>query len=206
MAMDRLSPTPATEPPLPESAGGSSLRTTAYAVLALLLAGGAWIRFNDQVATMAPALAAPAAGLMAATPSAARISSLLELSMVAPAAGEEATAELGLPASDSPAMAAALQRKRLRLVQLPLFDAGPADGVGTRTIQISTAGYTRVLSLSRTPQVVTLPIDRAGTIAFRVAGHATAGAVGIGALTATGPKQLPDLAPGQELDVGVIAQ
>ena len=75
---------------------------------------------------------------------------------------------------------------------------------------VSSGGYDRLIRLGRQPVVVTLPIDRVGTVSFRVpAGEAKAlpaAGLGIGALTQTGPLRLPDLGANQELDVGVIAQ
>lgn len=203
--MERLSPTPAAEPTIPEAAGASSFRKTVYVALALLLTSGAWVRFNDQIAGVAPVLAGPAAGIAAAPTQPGMIVSLLELSMLPQAPGPEALASLGLPPSASAAMGEALKRNRLRLVQMPLFDAGSA-GAG-HVVEVSSGGYSRLVTLSRQPVIVTLPIDRAGTVAFRIPASAAAtDTLAIGALTATGPVRLPDLSHGQELDVGVIAQ
>jgi hypothetical protein len=212
--MDRLSQTPSPEPIPPDASGGSVLRTTLYGLLALMLAGGAWVRFNDQIATVAPAVAAPvqatAQGLAqdASDRAAAGVQSLLELPLLARTAEPAAVAGLGLPTGQATQITAALRRDRLRLVQLPLFDAGaslPDGSDAGRAVLVSSGGFSRIVHLGRQPVVVTLPIDRAGTVAFKVAPN-TGGVIGIGALTADGPVTLPDLTHGQELDVGVIAQ
>ncbi len=211
--MDRLSPFQDAEPEIPGSGGTSAARTTLYATLALMLAAGGWVRFNDRIATVAPGLAAPAAGVAQeakGTPPAER---LMELGLVPRGAEQAAVAGLGLAASDAAAMQDALKRNRLRLVQMPLFDAGSSapDGTDTgRAVLVSSGGYSRLVRIGRQPVVVTLPIDRVGTVSFRVPAREVAAlpasGLGIGALTSTGPVQLPDLAEGQELEVEVVAQ
>jgi hypothetical protein len=132
-------------------------------------------------------------------------SGLLEIGLLPQAAAAAAVATMGLPQGDATSMAADLKRDRLRLVQLPLFDAGPAtpDGMLGRAVQVSSGGYSRLIHLTRQPIIVTLPIDHVGTVSFKVAG---ADPVGIGALTLSGPVELPVLATGQQLDIGVVAQ
>ena len=197
---------------LPGSAGGSAARTTVYALLAMMLAAGGWVRFNDQIATLAPGLAAPASGVAQA---AARppVHGLVELGLMPRAAEPAAVAGLGLPASDAAAMLGTLKRDRLRLVQMPLFDAGLSAPDGTdsgRAVLVSSGGYSRLVRIGRQPVMVTLPIDRVGTVTFQVpgreAGALPAGGLGIGAITATGPVRFPDLRQGEALEVGVIAQ
>ena len=205
--MDRLSPIIAAEPALPQSSGSSTLRNTAYTLLALAVAAGAWVRFNDRIASVAPTIAAPAAGIAQhqQTAAAGGVRGLMELPLLPQSATATAVAAMGLPKSEQSALAADVRRDRVRLVQLPLFDAGPAatDGTAGPAVQVSSGGYTRLVRLSRQPVVVTLPIDRVGTVSFQVAG---ADPVGIGALTVSGPLPLPQLMAGQELDIGVVAQ
>lgn len=210
--MDRLSPTPTAELIPPGASGGSTLRTTVYGLLALMLAGGAWVRFNDQIASVAPSVAAPAQAVAQDAASSAganhAVRRLVELELVSKAAEPAAVASLGLPSGQSDQLAAALKRDRLRLVRMPLFDAGAAlpDGSdGGRSVVVSTAGFSRLVRLGRQPVVVTLPINRAGTVTFQPA-PGVRDTIDIGALTASGPVSLPDLARGQALDVGVIAQ
>ena len=197
---------------LPGSAGRSAARTTLYALLAMMLAAGGWVRFNDQIATLAPGLAAPASGV---AQGAARlpVHGLVELGLLPRAAEPAAVAALGLPQSDAAAMLGALKRDRLRLVQMPLFDAGLSAPDGTdsgRAVLVSSGGYTRLVRIGRQPVMVTLPIDRVGTVTFQVpvreAGALPANGLGIGAITASGPVRFPDLGQGEALEVGVIAQ
>ncbi len=206
--MDRLTPTPTLEPSIPEAAGSGALRRTAYAGLALLLLAGGWIRFNDRIASLSPALAGPAGAVSQQAADAGGPKGLFELQMMPSAAAVAAVAAMGLPAGDATLLAADLKRDRIRLVQMPLFDAGlatGADALAGRAVEVSSGGYTRVVHLTREPVVVTLPIGRVGTVSFRTVGHA-ADALGIGALTLSGPVRLPDLSAGQQLDVGVVAQ
>ncbi len=210
--MDRLSSLRDTEPSLAGAGGASPGRMALYASLALMLAAGGWVRFNDRIAVLAPGLAAPAAGVAQATTK-QPVDLLMELRLLPRAAEPAAVAGLGLSAPDAAAIATALRRNRLRLVQTALFDAGLSAPDGTdagRTVLVSSGGYSRLVRIGRQPVVVTLPIDRAGTVSFRVpaqeAGALPPSGLGIGALTPTGPVRFPDLARDQELEVGVLAQ
>ncbi len=198
---------------LPGSTGGSAARTTLYAVLAMMLAAGGWVRFNEQIATVAPGLAAPASGVAQGAAAKPPVHGLVELGLMPRAAEPAAVAGLGLPASDAAAMLGALKHDRLRLVQMPLFDAGLSAPDGTdngRAVLVSSGGYTRLVRIGRQPVIVTLPIDRVGTVTFQVpareAGALPASGLGIGAITATGPVRFPDLGQGEALEIGVIAQ
>lgn len=201
------SPPPlAAEPKLPESAGGGSLRATAYTLLGLVLLAGAWVRFNPQIAALAPGLAAPVADIAARVAEPGRAQGLLEVTLVPQQSEAQALAAMGLPSGQEAVLARAVQRGRLRLVQLPLFDFNPpaSDAVDeVRRIEVSTAGYTRVVLVGRLPVSVTLPIGRMGTVALRNLGT---GPAALGAVTLTGPVRLPDLSAGAGLEVGVIAQ
>ena len=205
--MDRLSPIVASGEALPQSSGSSLLRNTAYTLLAVMLAAGGWVRFNDQIARVAPSIAAPAAGVAQTHRAAATggVLGLIELGLLPRSDSAQAVAAMGLPSKQEGALLADIRRDRLRLVRMPLFDAGPAatDGIAGASVMVSSGGYSRMVRLGRQPTLVTLPIDRVGTVAFRVAGGDP---VGIGALTISGPVSLPPLASGQELDVGVVAQ
>lgn len=203
--MPAPSPLPA-EPHLPESAGSGLLRGTLYTVLAAMLLAGVWIRFNPQIAAIAPGLAAPAADLAAQVADPGRARGLLEVELVPLSETAQAVAAMRLPSDQAAALAAAVRRGDVRLVRLPLFDfAPPADDAidMARVIEVSAAGYTRAVPLGRLPVAVTLPIAKMGTVALRNPGGGT---VAVGAVTLTGPVRLPDLPSAAVLDVGVIAQ
>jgi hypothetical protein len=203
--MERLLPTEAAEPAVPDAAGAKAVRVGAYLVLAVLLAGGAWVRFNREIASVAPTLAAPAASAAEDWAQAGREQGLVEVGLVPVSATAEAVAAMGLPAADAAALTEAVQRRRLRLVRLPLFDTTPTlpgEGNG-RDITVTAAGYSRLLHLTRLPVTVTLPIGPVGAVAFSNAGG---DAVGIGAITLSGPVRLPDLPAGAVMRVGVVSQ
>lgn len=204
--MQSLSPREAAEPSIPDAAGSGALRTTVYGVLLVLVLAGAWVRFNHQIAALAPALAAPVAGVANQLADQGRVKGLVEVGLLPLSATAEAVAQMGLPAGDAAALTEAVRRGRQRLVRLPLFDLSPTlpgdDGAG-RGIEVSSGGYTRFILLTRQPLTITLPISRIGAVSFR---NANAEMIDIGALTLTGPVRLPDLPAGQLMDVGVIAQ
>lgn len=206
--MDRLPiPQPA-EPDLPAAAGSAALNATVSALLAVMLVAGVWVRFNDRIAAISPGLAGPAAQVADELGQSGRVRGLLELGLLPAPAGPEAVAAMGLPTAEAATLAQAVQRGHLRLVRLPLFDAGAAGPEAGRSVQVSSGGYTRLVPLTRQPVIVTLPIGRVGTVSFRGAspGSISPGGITIGALTLSGPVQLPALAAGQTLDVGVVAQ
>jgi hypothetical protein len=198
-------PTNATEEALPHQGGHSTIRSTLYMLLALMLVAGAWVRFNGQIASVMPALAGPAEQIADQMGFSNRPRALLELDMLPQPAPKEEVAALGLGASETALLSEALLRRRLRLIHLPLVDVGPlpvADGAG-HSVEVSAGGYTRLVHLTRQPITLTLPIAAASTVTFR----ATDGdAVSIVALTLAGPIRLPDLPAGQSLSVGVVPQ
>lgn len=185
------------------SASAAAMRGCVYGALAILLTGCVWLRFNDQIASLLPALAAPAA-LTNQTAADLGTRALVELPLLAPQAAFEAAAQMNLSGGDAGLLAQALQRGQLRLVRLPLVDAGaaPSDGAG-RAVTVSAGGYTTLVRLGRQPVIVAVPIGPVGEIAFTTPDQ---GGVGIGALTLSGLVRLPDIRPGQVIDVGVIAQ
>ncbi len=202
--MDRPPAPHAAEPALPASAGSAALRVTVSVLLAVMLLAGAWVRFNGRIAAISPGLAGPAAQVADELGESGRVRGLLELGLLPAPSGPDAVAAMGLSTEEAASLTQAIQRGRLRLVRLPLFDAGAvADPGPGRSVQVSSGGYTRLVPLARQPVVVTLPIARVGTVSFRDAGP---GSATVGALTLTGPVQLPALSPGQTLDVGVVAQ
>ncbi len=181
--------------------GLAALRGLTYALLACAILGGAWVRFGADIAAVLPGLAPPGApGSEAAGPATA---GLVELALVPAAQNEAAVAEMGLPAADAGLLNAALRRGDLRLVRMPLMDAGLSTGDAGHTVQLSAGGYTTFVHLGRAPVAVPLPIGPVGEVAFKT--WNTDG-VRIGTIGLTGPVRLPALAPGQELDVGVIAE
>jgi len=161
------------------------------------------VRFHDRIEAAVPALGG--GGTSQEAP-ASPVHGVVELGMVAEAQSRAAVAQMGLPDGQAHALAEDVQRKRVRLVQVPLFDAAGSEadtGSGhARLIQVSSGGYSRTVALSTKPVVVTLPINGVGTIAFRTLG----GSAQIGMITLPGPVPLPTLPAGQELDVGVVAQ
>lgn len=196
--MDRASPALA-EPSLPQSGEARALRRLGLAALVLLVATGAWVRFSDRIANWAPQLAAPGS----ASPQSDRVQGLLELGL-APAASESAAIQaLQLPAGDAAALQAAVERRRLRLVRLPLYER---DGGSGGTVQVEAAGLTQLVQLSAAPVTVAIPVAHAGTLTLRLLGPAPAGGLGIGAITLTGPVSLPTLAAGDLLKIGIVAQ
>lgn len=197
--MNRSMPEPL-EASLPQSGQSSGLRTSCYAVLALLVATGAWIRFSDRIAAVVPSLAAP--GSTAPQPD--QVRGLVELGLIPVAATNAAVQAMALPATDEAALRLAISRRQMRLVQMPLFER---DGGSGAIVQVNANGLTRIVHLTAEPTVVTVPMAQVGTVSFRlIGGSSPPGGVGIGAITLVGPVALPSLAAGDLLEVGIVAQ
>lgn len=200
--MERLLPSPAAEATPPPQAG-SGLRTTAYLLVALMLAGAAWVRFNAQIVQVVPALAGPAADIANRLADESRIKGLIELAMVPAATVAEALPAMALPPPQQRQLGEAIARRRLKLVRMPLVDLSATAADAGRAVRVSAGGYTRIVQLGRQPVVVTLPIGPAGSVSFETE---SADGVSIGAISLSGLIRLPDLAAGQGMDVGIIAQ
>ena len=215
-AMDRAPPTLAEPVPEP-SAGGAAGRRVVAVMLALLVALGGWLRFSDRIAGWIPSLA-PLAASGGGAAGNGQVSALLELGLIPASAGLPAVRAMNLPRNDELALAQAVERRRLRLVQVPLFER---DGGTGAVVQVDANGLTRIVRLATQPVVLTVPMAQVGSLRFRLLDAApgaslgdspgaspgnSPGGVGIGAITLTGPAALPTLRMGQELDVGVIAQ
>jgi hypothetical protein len=201
--MERLPPVEAREPVVPQAAGSGALRSTAYTLLAVILAAGLWLRFNNEIAAVAPSLAAPpalAGGQMSAP---ASPQGLIELGLLPASQSSAAVAEMGLPPSDAATLMQALQRGRLRLAHMPLLDGSLAPPGASHVMQVSAGGYTRQVVLTRDPTVVTMPIGPVATVTFRTMDPNGVDAV---ALTLAGPMRLPPLHANQVLALGVVAQ
>ncbi len=190
------------EPIVRGGAGGVAARGVVYAALVAAVLAGGWLRFNTQIAGVVPALGR--AGAAAAD----QPRGLMELGLVPDGEADALVAGMGLSAGDAALLRAGLRDRQVRLLRLPLVDeTPPADGVGAlaagHDIRVSTAGYTRVIRLTRTPVALALPITAGGEVSFSTP---DTGGVAIGALGLSGPVRLPDMAPGDVFSVGVVAQ
>nr|WP_321985592.1 hypothetical protein [uncultured Lichenicoccus sp.] len=188
---------------MPEEASGGGQRFL-YGLLALLVAAGLTLRFETQIATLVPALglgsaAADRSGPDPNGPNA--IHGLLEAQGLPVAGIQAAVLALGLPPAQQDALTQLAQRRRLRLVRLPLFDVGAGS-----MVRVTAGGLSQTVALGRVPVLVTLPIDRAGIVSLQPVGASAATDVHVGAVTMTGPVVLEPMAPGQGLNIGVVVQ
>ncbi len=130
---------------------------------------------------------------------------LIELGLLPPSENDAALQGMRLPTEDRALLADSLARGRLRLVGLSLVDASQPDGSGggpAHLVQLEAAGYSVTVQLSRTPIAVALPVGPVGQVTFKAAGQT----VRIGVLGLFGPLTLPDLAAGEALTAGIVAQ
>jgi hypothetical protein len=204
--MQSMRPSEAMEPAVQEGGSGSALRSVVYALLAVMCLAGAWVRFNSQIAAWVPVLGeGPAAAVANGLPGDGQARGLLEAGLVPLSVTPAAIAGMGLNSADAALLTQAVGRRRLRLIRLPVLDITPvlqAEQAG-HSVEVSAAGYTRIVHLGRQPTALTLPIGVAGTVTFR---NVSGDDVAIGALTLSGLAELRGLAPGQQIRLGVVAQ
>jgi hypothetical protein len=205
--MERLLPEETAAPFVRGSSSATFLRTSTYLVLALAVSGGAWLRFNPQIAAFLPSLAAPS-GLVSGD--AAVPAGLVDLAILPSSEAQAAVAGMGLEGGDAALMLQALREGRIRLVRTALVDASSPDDATatqsappTRAVIVSSGGYTTTVQLTHSPVPVTLPVTPAGELLFRTTAPDT---LGIGMFTLSGPVRLPDLPPGGVLSFSVIPQ
>ncbi len=107
-----MRPTEAMEPAIPQAGGGSAMRTALYAVLAAMLLAGVWVRFNNQIAAVAPGLAAgPAAAVADRLPGSVQMRGLIETDLVPLSETQAAVAAMGLGSADAALLTQAVERR-----------------------------------------------------------------------------------------------
>ncbi|WP_025860665.1 hypothetical protein [Acetobacter papayae] len=128
--------------------------------------------------------------------------SAMPLRMIAPEQAAQALAASGYSAKEQADILAAVKRRDLRLLAMPIYDAAGTGG----TVSVLCGPWQRTVPLSATPTTVILPIAMAGSV--DIVGLSSQGVTGInsGIITAFGPQVLPPLSNGQHLHVSVIAQ
>ncbi len=188
---------------MPAQAAGGGQRFL-YGLLALVVAAGLTLRYEPTIAALVPALGLGSAAGARSGPDPNgpdTIHGLVEAPALPMAGIQAAVQAIGLPAVQQDALVQAAQRRRLRLVRLPLFDVGAGS-----TVQVSAGGLTQTVALGHVPVLVTLPIDRAGIVSLQPVGASADADVHMGAVTMTGPLELQPVAPGQVLRIGVVVQ
>ena len=201
--MDRMLPAQTAEPMVRGSGGAAAFRGTLYALMCAVLLSGAWLRFNQQIAAVVPGLRAPDMAQQGASPG--EMKALVEMAMLAPGEAASAVPGMGLSNADANRMLQAMRDGRLRLIAFPMVDVSTADdgGDGGHRVLVSSAGYSRVVQLTREPVVVTLPVAEASSVAFAPSGQAGAEICTRGL---SGPLCLRPLNKGDVVDLGIIPQ
>ena len=184
-------PTPTPQPSLQPRNGRAALLGVAFCVMV-----ASWAGFR----AMAPAGQSDAPKDDAAQDM--QTGSALPLRMIAPEQAAQALAASGYSLKEQADILAAVKRRDLRLLAMPIYDAAGTGG----TVSLLCGPWHRTVALAATPTTVILPIAMAGSV--DIVGLSSQGAAGInsGVITAFGPQVLPPLVTGQHLHVSVIAQ
>ncbi|MCQ9154420.1 hypothetical protein JZX93_02380 [Acidomonas methanolica] len=132
-----------------------------------------------------------------------------QFSMIAPENAPAALRHSGLTPDQQRTILAAVKRREVRLVNMPLADA---TGLTGKTVVVSSAGIAQTVVLGPAPKSVLLPIRDIGEVLITPVGppgatHTIADGVQMVALTALGPQLLPTLpSTDQQLVLDVIVQ
>lgn len=179
--------------PNPQPAAQHGNRLTVLLGVAFCLMAAAWAGFH----AMPP-------GQQADTEqnAAPQSYSSIPLHLIAPEQAAKALASSGYSAQEQADILAAVKRRDLRLLAMPLYDAAGTGG----TVNVICGPWQRTVPLTATPTTVILPIAKAGSV--DIVGLSSQGVTGInsGVITSFGPQVLPPLSNGQHLHALVHAQ
>lgn len=174
----------------------AALLTTGY-LAAHNFSGKTPVSSSEMSAVQAPTQETPPA-----TPAAVHAAS--QFAMIAPEKAAAALKHSSLTPSQQSTILAAVKRRDVRLVAMPLADATGQTG---QTVTVSSAGITQTVVLSAKPKGVLLPIRDVGEVMIAPVTTPQADGMHIVALTALGPQMLPTLAStNQQLILDVIVQ
>ena len=168
-----------------EPEGAVTRRSFAYGALGVLLAGG---------------IATRLAGYKPADPVMPGLA-VIQLASMTEAEAEAALAGPDFSEADRAPLLAAVRQRRAHLVRMPVF--GIDSGIGA-AIRIDCGVLVRTVLLAAEPNVVMLPIQRAGRVAITPAARSRD--VTAGVIQTTGPTPLPPIPAGATLVLNVIVE
>lgn len=126
----------------------------------------------------------------------------VQFSLISQDKAAEAMAMTSFSEKEKADILAAVKRRELRLVAMPIFDAGGAGG--TVTVLCGTTRQTVLLQPK--PTVLILPITVSGNVDIIPSSDPGAAGIGSGVVTMFGPQALPVMHKGDTLGLTVIAQ
>lgn len=127
----------------------------------------------------------------------------IPLNLIAPQNAEQALAGSSFSAQQQADILAAVKRRDVRLVAMPVYDATGAGG----TITLVCGPWQQSVGLTAKPTTVILPISMSGNVDIIPSAPPGPAGIGSGAITVFGPQPLPVLyKQGDTLALTVIAQ
>ncbi|AOX19135.1 hypothetical protein [Kozakia baliensis] len=184
---------------------GGALGVKLAIAAAALLASGALATHNfyssDHKTT--PAQSAQIANQTPAAPH-QPIHAAAQFAMIAPENAARALQKSRFSQDQRAQILAAVKRRDVRLVEMPVADASGQVG---QAVSISSAGITQTVVLTGKLQSVLLPIRNAGEVTVTPVTQPRTGGLQTGVLTALGPEVLPTLSSlAQQIILDVIVQ
>ncbi|GBQ93577.1 hypothetical protein [Asaia krungthepensis] len=114
-----------------------------------------------------------------------------------------ALAHSGYSKTDQARILAAVKRREVSLVQMPIAEI---DGRIGGTVRIDAGGFSQFVTLSENLKAVTLPIFRAGEVTISPAHMIAGNTLATGVLTVYGMYTLPTLGSSELVTLDVVAQ
>ncbi|MCP1242338.1 hypothetical protein GOB86_07035 [Acetobacter lambici] len=191
-------PDPAWQPQPQAAEKSPNMRLGLIGMAACVLMAGAGLHFYGGSKTQSnPTIAAESAG----GDESQRIG--LPLNVIAPQNAEQALAGSSFSAQQRADILAAVKRRDVRLVAMPVYDATGAGGM----ITLVCGPWQQTVGLTPKPTTVILPISMSGNVDIIPSAPPGPTGVGSGAITVFGPQALPVLyKQGDTLALTVIAQ
>ncbi|GBQ09690.1 hypothetical protein AA14362_2344 [Acetobacter cerevisiae DSM 14362] len=126
----------------------------------------------------------------------------VQFSLIAPDKAADALAMSSFSEKEQADILAAVKRRELRLVAMPIFDATGAGG----TVTVICGTTRQTVLLQPKPTVLILPITVAGNVDIIPSSDPGNVGIGSGVVTMFGPQALPIMHQGDTLGLTVIAQ
>ena len=180
--------------------GGTARLSTLIVIVGLVLAGLSAAHYfgGNQASPVTPSVQPQEYAKNAASPHYGA-----DLPVIPDDWAPAALARSNYSKSDQARILAALKRRDLSLVQMPIAEI---DGKIGDTVRIEAGGFSQIVVLSDALKVVTLPIHHAGEVTISPVHMIAGNALAAGVMTVYGMYSLPTLSSSELVTLDVVAQ
>lgn len=186
----------------PDARNGGAMATKVAIIAAALLGTGYFATHNFSRSPHSSAAVGNVAQQTASTKSA--VHAAAQFAMIAPENAAQLLRHSNFTPDQQQSILAAVKRRDMRLVQMPIADASGQVG---QTMNVSSAGLSQNVVLTGKLQSVLLPIRDIGEVSLTPVTVPRPGGIQVVALSALGPELLPNLSSlDQQVILDVIVQ